>query len=351
MLQAIVRELGGGLGGVSAQLRLWRGRAREIPDPDLRADALHALDSKRGHTDGAGLFWTVPLRSDWRLLRLLIAYEVLFDYLDNLSERCATGDAARDRRAFRALADALDVDRAYADAYRFTPEPFDGGYLHALVRACRCACRELPGFAAVRPSIVRETARLEVLALNHLPDPAQRDAALRAWAEREFAQQRHGLEWWELTAASSQSVVTFALLALAADPEATAEQAEAVHAAYFPWFALGVTMLDAWVDQEEDERSGAHSYVAHYPSREAAVARLQETVERAAAAQLTLPHGERHTVLLACMVAMYLSKDSARAPALREGSAQIAAAGGSLTRLLLPVLRLWRIANGQQGLT
>ncbi len=129
------------------------------------------------------------------------------------------------------------------------------------------------------------------------------------------------------------------------------EQAEAVHAAYFPWFALGVTMLDAWVDQEEDERSGAHSYVAHYPSREVAAARLCEIVERAAAAQLALPRGERHTVLLACMVAMYLSKDSARAPALREGSAQIVAAGGSLTRLLLPVLRLWRIANGQTRLT
>jgi hypothetical protein len=41
---------------------------------------------------------------------------------------------------------------------------------------------------------------------------------------------------------------------------------------------------------------------------------------------------------------MYLSKDSSRSRALRASSASLAGAGGSLTALLLPVLRIWRIA-------
>ena len=49
------------------------------------------------------------------------------------------------------------------------------------------------------------------------------------------------------------------------------------------------------------------------------------------------------------MVAMYLSKDSARTPEMTQPTRQIAKAGGALTNALLPVLRLWRIAYGQRS--
>ena len=57
-----------------------------------------------------------------------------------------------------------------------------------------------------------------------------------------------------------------------------------------------------------------------------------------------LDDGEKHTLIAACMVAMYLSKDSARTPAMRLGTRRLVLAGGSLPRVLLPILRLWRIA-------
>jgi hypothetical protein len=49
------------------------------------------------------------------------------------------------------------------------------------------------------------------------------------------------------------------------------------------------------------------------------------------------------------MVAMYLSKDSARASAGRDTTRGFAQAGGSLTGILLPILRLWRILYAQQS--
>jgi tetraprenyl-beta-curcumene synthase len=56
-------------------------------------------------------------------------------------------------------------------------------------------------------------------------------------------------------------------------------------------------------------------------------------------------------VIVACMVALYLSKDAARAPDVQPGSRRILEAGGSLSRALLPVLRIWRILNSQRSAT
>jgi tetraprenyl-beta-curcumene synthase len=329
---------------------MWRARAAAIPDQALREDALHALDCKRGHSDGAALFWTLSPRRHPALLRLLVAYEVIYDYLDDVSERGASAGVHNGQQLSRALGDALAPDRPHADYYRYHPWRQDGGYLRALVDACRAECRQLPRFEVVQPLITRETSRAPVLGLNHELDAERREATLRAWASNEFPDENN-LRWYELTAAASQSVVTFALLALATDPDATHEDARRTYDAYFPWFAYAVTMFDSYVDQAEDARSGAHSYISHYRHPEIASRRLCESVERSAGSLLSLPHGERHAVLLGCMIAMYLSKDSARTPGMRETTALISRAGGSLTTILLPVLRAWRVCNAQTAET
>jgi cytochrome P450 len=48
------------------------------------------------------------------------------------------------------------------------------------------------------------------------------------------------------------------------------------------------------------------------------------------------------------MVAMYLSKDSSRAPESRSATQQLARAAGPLPRTLTPVLRVWRVIYGLQ---
>ena len=75
-----------------------------------------------------------------------------------------------------------------------------------------------------------------------------------------------------------------------------------------------------------------------------AVRRLCEIVDRTAREARGLRNGHRHATIVACMVAMYLSKDGAYVPDMRAGTRALAGAGGSLTRLLLPLLRMWRAA-------
>ena len=66
-----------------------RGMARPrrgIPDAAIRQDALSALDRKRGQTDGAALFSILPRARDASLLRLLVAYQIIWDFLDSVHE-------------------------------------------------------------------------------------------------------------------------------------------------------------------------------------------------------------------------------------------------------------------------
>jgi hypothetical protein len=49
------------------------------------------------------------------------------------------------------------------------------------------------------------------------------------------------------------------------------------------------------------------------------------------------------------MIAMYLSEDSARTPELQTTTQSLIVAGGSLTRLLLPILRAWRLVYAQRS--
>jgi hypothetical protein len=51
--------------------------------------------------------------------------------------------------------------------------------------------------------------------------------------------------------------------------------------------------------------------------------------------------------VIASMIAMYLSKDSAHIYGSPRATRALLAGGGLLPRLLLPVLRLWRICYGQ----
>jgi tetraprenyl-beta-curcumene synthase len=108
-------------------------------------------------------------------------------------------------------------------------------------------------------------------------------------------------------------------------------------------------MLDSYVDQDEDALAGRHVYVSHYRNDDLACRGIEGLISRSMSQARALPNGSRHAVIVACMMAMYLSKDSARSLQMRATTASLVRAGGPLARLLVPVLRLWRIAYGQQS--
>jgi tetraprenyl-beta-curcumene synthase len=340
LLSGATREITWGLPSVAREVARWRSLATRIPDPVIRDDALSALARKRGQTDGAALFTILPRARSRALLRLLVAYQLTWDYLDSVHER--SPDEANGRQLHLALVDALQPGRAKANYYCHHPWQDDGGYLNALVETCRDSCRQLPSFERIRPDVVREARRAQVLALNHLQPPS-RDTALRRWTRTEFPE-GHAASWFELSGAASAGLTIFALLALAAEVECDRAEIARTLRTYMPWTSVAATMLDSYVDEPEDAQSGDHIYISHYPSPALATERVACLVQRCLHESARLRGSEKHILIAASMTALYLSKDSARSPAMRDRTRALALAGGSLTRALVPVLRLWRTA-------
>lgn len=168
---------------------------------------------------------------------------------------------------------------------------------------------------------------------------------LEAWAAREFPA-GHEASWFELTGAASGGLTIFALLVLAGEPACTDGEIARTRSAYSRWTSTLATMLDSYVDQAEDVANGDHIYVSHYPTPEFATQRICLLVRRGLHDARSLKDGEKHILIVASMVAMYLSKDSALTPAMYEATTRILDAGGSLTRVLHPILRLWRVVYG-----
>ncbi len=348
LVAATARELVWGRAAVSREIRRWRAAAQQIPDPYIQADALDVLTRKRGNTDGAALFWTLTPHRDNGLLRLLVAHELIWDFLDNVSERGAHVGQRNGRQLHLAIVESLDPTRPISDYYCYHPWHDDGGFLRALVEACRVEVERLPSYRVVRSAAVREACRAAVQSINHETEPRRRDRELRAWARSEYPGQ-HEIAWFELTATASAPLVIHPLLALAAMPHASERDVADTCSAYFPWVSLAVVMLDSYADRQDDTATEAHSYFAHYESNAQAFERLRESIEQSARGAIRLPNGERHAVVVGCMIALYLSKNAVRTPELRATTHDLARAGGSLTCLLMPILRAWRIRYRQQA--
>ncbi len=347
LLSCATRQLTWGLRFTARELRVWRARANLIPDRAIRQDALSALERKRGNTDGAALFWILPPVRDPSLLKLLVTYQVMWDFLDTVSETGAGAGQENGRQLHLALVDAVDRERPLADYYRLHPWSEDNSYLRSLVETCRLYARGLPSYESVRATLIREAGRAAVQAINHDPEPLRRARELRGWVEREY--RREDAQWFEFAAAAGAGLSIYALFALAAQPWPVDAEIPLVYDAYFPWASAVATMLDSYVDQVEDTANGDHVYIEHYHSPAAADQSIAGLIQRSLLEAARLAEGERHVLLVACMVAMYLSKDSARLSERRARTRDLVRAGGSLTRILLPVLRLWRWAYAQRS--
>lgn len=327
-------------------MRGWQRRARAIPDPAIRRDALSALVEKRENVEGAALFAILPRRRDRGLLRLLVTYQVMWDFLDSVSERGAHAGQANGRQLHRALVEAIDPSSPISDYYRHHPWKDDGGYLLALVETCRGCCSRLPSHRAVRTRLRAGVARCAVQSLNHEPDASRRENSLRAWARRELIDVG-AFSWFELTAAAS-AFVPYALLAAATESHCRQRELAAIEAAYFPWVGLLIAMLDSYVDLPDDRACDGHSYIAHYPSLAEAVERLAGVIRSTVTRVGRLPDGRRHAIIACAMVAMYLSKESANAPGLRPHTRAMVRAGGPQTVLMLSLVGVWRLTLGRR---
>ena len=326
---------------VHRELHRWEGVAEAIPDPILRGHALAALREKGQNVAATAVFAILaPRRSRGTAIGAMAAFQVAVDYLDSLGEQGSVDPLANGLQLHRALGDALSPGTATAEWYRLHPQREDGGYLQALVRTCRQAVGSLPSHASALPLARRAAGRCgEGQSYTHVAahEGAER---LEAWASEQECPP--GYLWWEVAAGASSSVAAHALIAAAADPSCTEENAALIDAAYFPAIGALTVLLDDLVDLDDDLAAGAHNYMTYYASSLAAAERLALISARARVASAQPARSRRHAAILSGVAGFYLSTPEARTPYAEPIRSRIIESLGFTVRPILAAMRFSR---------
>jgi tetraprenyl-beta-curcumene synthase len=330
---------------VRAQLARWKTRATKIEDPELRTLALHTLGEQGFAAEVAATLATLtPRRHRAEAIRAIVALEVMYDYLDGLTERPTRDPLANGRQLFKALTDALDPGAGLdEDYYRHHPSGGDDGYLQELAATVKDTLACLPNAQALTPTMLSAAARCaEAEVLTHAATLSNSSLAER-WARE--TTNRSGLDWREYLAGAASSVLAVhALIALAGDERTTAEHAAPIDEVYL---ALGVlsTMLDSVVDYEQDAANGTLAYINHYDDRSVLGARLVEVARGAATRARDAPAGAHHLMTMAGVAAYYTSAPSATSELAWPVTSRIQSELRPLITPTLAVMRAWRLAK------
>lgn len=342
---------------VDRELACWRLKAQAMPSPELSAQALASIASKRFHCQGGSAYATVSSAYRLPLIKAIVSLQTISDYLDNLSDRAGVLDESAFRQLHLAMTDALRVggregvrvDHAddhpaggHRPYYSLYPWQADGGYLDALVASCQQALATLPSYSLAQDRALR-LAQLycELQSLKHL-HPGLRTQRLKTWAEAQ-AVQYSDLAWWEWAAATGSTLGLFALMAASTDSSLDERRMVALTDAYFPWIGGLHILLDYLIDLEEDREGGDFNFVACYPTAEVRMVRLQELIATAMKKARSLAQvgedPEFHLTVTQGLLALYLSDPKVKRQGLLPLAQALLGAAGPRTR------RLWRLCS------
>jgi tetraprenyl-beta-curcumene synthase len=339
---------------VLREARHWRGRAEAIPDATLRGLALSTQRQEQGNLEGAAAFAVLaPRIQRGRVVRAVVAFQAIYDYVDTLAEQPSADPVENGRQLHRALLSALDPGTGQPDPgrpnyYVHSLHKEDGGYLGELIDACRRAFGALPAHASLTAPAQGAVQRIVAFqGLAHdgedgLEDPWR---GFSDWADAQTPQ-GSGLLWWETAAGAASSLLVFALIAAAAEPSVSEEDTCAIAQAYFPWIGALHLLLDSLIDKADDISSGRYSLVDHYASSRELAVRLKAISAEAMRASEALPNGRQHGLILAAMASFYLTQPAASSPEGAPARAEILA---TLGERAVPAMCLFRVREGRRG--
>ncbi len=331
---------------VRRDLARWERRARGIPDPVLREAALGKLTEERLNPEAAALFAVLsPPVHRPGVVRLIVAYQVLYDYLDAVNEEPGCTELRNGLQLHLALTEAVRPDLPISDYYRHNPTDADGGYMRALTGACRDIVRGLPSASRAAQVLARATERCGQAQSHNHAIGSEGEAPFVEWCLAQPSA-RGGYLWWELAAGGISCLGIHALLASAADPLCSGENAPLVDAAYFPAICAISALLDSLADYHRDAGTSNHSFVAHYRDSGHAAERLVAITADAKEGIRRLRHSARHAVILAGISSFYLSSASVTEGFPARAAASLIESEGSLDAPMRAVMQARRHLQG-----
>ena len=321
---------------VRRELSAVERRALAIEEPGARRLALDSIEHKQFHCEGGA----VLSAGTPQIVRLVVAYQTLCDYLDSITDRGPEVPSEAIRQLHATLPAALDPSLPLPDGWANHPWD-DGGYATWLVTRSRQALEALPGWRAVQERVRWLQDRyVDLQSLKHAPDTARRGPSQAEWF-REHQRPGWDLSWWEWAAATGSTLGIFALAAEAMVPKPSAERVSALFDTYFPWMGGLHILLDYFIDQEEDEEGGDFNFVRCYDGLEDAVAGITRLYGRVLEEAGRLGDAPFHRYLARGLLGFYLS-DRKVSGELTGPARRLLSAGGGISFGIWALARVGR---------
>lgn len=323
-------------------LRIWMRRAAEIPDPELRKQALASIATKTFHCEGGSIYGLLAANQYPEAIRFIVAYQTISDYLDNLCDRSTSLNPDDFRVLHLSMRHALTPTAIPEDYYRLRKEQDDGGYLASLVKTCQDVLAGLPAYHLIAPHLHELADYYCDLQVYKHVRKEERVPLLKAW----FDKKKEGLpamEWYEFAACCGSTVGIFCLVAHAFRQDCSDLLVQRIKQAYFPWVQGLHILLDYLIDQDEDSRGGDLNFCSYYKDRDEMVSRLAVFYTQANLSIASLPYARFHQLINRGLLGIYFAdKKVYRQKEVQKTAKKMVWQGGYVSMFFYLVCWLYR---------
>ncbi|RXI98657.1 tetraprenyl-beta-curcumene synthase family protein [Anaerobacillus alkaliphilus] len=316
---------------VHQNLNYWKQKADDIPDPELRKQALASIETKTFHCEGGSIYGLLAKADIDKTIEFIVAYQTISDYLDNLCDRSTSLDPRDFRTLHNSMLHALTANAPLENYYRYREEQNDGGYLQELVRTCQQVLQSLPSYENIGEQIIELAEYYCDLQVHKHVKVDERVPRLENWFNT-HRNQLPPMSWYEFSACSGSTLGIFCLVAYATSEGFTREEAQKVKESYFPWVQGLHILLDYFIDQEEDRQGGDLNFCFYYDDEQHLIERLEHFAKKADLSIQSMPHQSFHYFINKGLLAIYLADEKVRKQRnVRELAKRLIRIGGGST--------------------
>ncbi len=291
---------------VHKQLAYWKERAEQIPNPELRKQALASIEGKTFHCEGGAVYALLSEHDIEKCIEFIVAYQTISDYLDNLCDRSTSQDPDDFTALHESMSHALSLHSEEVNYYRHRSEQEDGGYLNELVATCQKVLRSVNHYEEISPFLLELGKYYCELQVHKHVTISERIPRLTKWFQT-YEHSLPAMEWYEFSACAGSTLGIFCLVAYAFQEDFDKKKASMIRKSYFPFIQGLHILLDYFIDQEEDKQGGDLNFCFYYPHETNLLERLRYFLKESKKGLNDLPDAAFHKLVQQGMVGVYLS--------------------------------------------
>ena len=317
---------------VHKELNYWQRRAEEIPNEELREQALASIAHKTFHCEGGSILALTAHGQKNTAIKFIVAYQTISDYLDNLCDRSTSLDPDDFSALHESMVDALTVGASPRAYYRFRKDQEDGDYLVELMQTCQSVLKNMPHYETIKPDLLELCGCYCDLQIHKHVRKDERENRLINLYEKQKST-LPDMTWYEFSACSGSTLGIFCLVSYALRDDFEARHATMIHEGYFPYIQGLHILLDYFIDQDEDRTGGDLNFCFYYENDEEICQRLIHFFNEADKHTHDLPDRKFHKMIIRGLLGIYLSDRKVNEQkAVKVLAKQVMKQGGAVSR-------------------